>query len=164
MRQLGSAIDIANQTAIPKAIAIGITGAVQLAKVLATPLPQYAQGIESTPSDSFAIVGEKGTELVTEKSGKQYLTPNTDTLTYLPKGTKVTPHHELMANVYDNAHKYMASNNNVTTDTMQTALIQSFEELYNKVDNLSEIMAKKNMNVSIFGDYEHAMRIKKSRM
>jgi hypothetical protein len=25
-------------------------------------------------------------------------------------------------------------------------------------------MAKKNMNVSIFGDYEHAMRIKKSRM
>jgi hypothetical protein len=149
---------------VANAIGFGLTGATQLAKVLATPLPQYAQGIESTPSDSFAIVGEKGTELVTEKSGKQYLTPNTDTLTYLPKGTKVTPHHELMANVYDNAHKYMASNNNVTTDTMQTALIQSFEELYNKVDNLSEIMAKKNMNVSIFGDYEHAMKIKKSRM
>jgi hypothetical protein len=143
---------------------IALTGSAQLAKAIATPLPQYAKGIESTPNDSFAIVGEKGTELVTEKSGKQYLTPNSDTLTYLPKGTKVTPHHELMANVYDNAHKYMASNNNVTTDTMQTALIQSFEELYNKVDNLSEIMAKKNMNVSIFGDYEHAMRIKKSRM
>jgi hypothetical protein len=164
MRQLGNAIDQANGSAIPKAIAIGITGAVQLAKVLATPLPQYAEGIESTPTDSFAIVGEKGTELITEKSGKQYLTPNKDTLTYLPKGTKVTPHHELMANVYDNAHKYMASNSSVTTDTMQTALIQSFEELYNKVDNLTEIMAKKNMNVSIFGDYEHAMRIKKSRM
>jgi hypothetical protein len=143
---------------------IAITGSAQLAKAIATPLPQYAKGIESTPSDSFAIVGEKGTELITEKSGKQYLTPNTDTLTYLPKGTKVTPHHELMANVYDNAHKYMASNSSVTTDTMQTALIQSFEELYNKVDNLTEIMAKKNMNVSIFGDYEHAMRIKKSRM
>lgn len=69
-----------------------------------------------------------------------------------------------MANVYDNAHKYMANSSNITTDTMQTALIESFEELYNKVDNLSEIMAKKNMNVSIFGDYEHAMRIKKSRM
>jgi len=143
---------------------IALTGSAQLAKAIATPLPQYAKGIESTPSDSFAIVGEKGTELITEKSGKQYLTPNTDTLTYLPKGTKVTPHHELMANVYDNAHKYMASNSSVTTDTMQTALIQSFEELYNKVDNLTEIMAKKNMNVSIFGDYEHAMRIKKSRM
>jgi len=149
---------------IANSIGFGITGAVQLAKVLATPLPQYAEGIESTPTDSFAIVGEKGTELITEKSGKQYLTPNRDTLTYLPKGTKVTPHHELMANVYDNAHKYMASNSSVTTDTMQTALIQSFEELYNKVDNLTEIMAKKNMNVSIFGDYEHAMRIKKSRM
>lgn len=164
MRQLGNAIDQANGSAIPKAIAIGITGAVQLAKVLATPLPQYAEGIESTPTDSFAIVGERGTELVTEKSGKQYLTPNTDTLTYLPKGTKVTPHHELMANVYDNAHKYMANSSSITTDTMQTALIQSFEELYNKVDNLTEIMAKKNMNVSIFGDFEHAMRIKKSRM
>jgi PBP1b-binding outer membrane lipoprotein LpoB len=164
MRQLGNVADQANGSAIPKAIGIGITGAVQLAKVLATPLPQYAEGIESTPTDSFAIVGEKGTELITEKSGKQYLTPNKDTLTYLPKGTKVTPHHELMANVYDNAHKYMASNSSVTTDTMQTALIQSFEELYNKVDNLTEIMAKKNMNVSIFGDYEHAMRIKKSRM
>jgi hypothetical protein len=164
LRQLGNPVDIANQTAIPKAIAIGLVGAVQLAKVLATPLPQYAQGIESTPMDSFAIVGEKGTELVTEKSGKQYLTPNTDTLTYLPKGTKVTPHHELMANVYDNAHKYMANSSNITTDTMQMALIESFEELYNKVDNLTEIMAKKNMNVSIFGDFEHAMRIKKSRM
>jgi hypothetical protein len=149
---------------IAVASGIAITGSAQLAKAIATPLPQYAKGIESTPSDSFAIVGEKGTELITEKSGKQYLTPNTDTLTYLPKGTKVTPHHELMANVYDNAHKYMASNSSVTTDTMQTALIQSFEELYNKVDNLTEIMAKKNMNVSIFGDYEHAMRIKKSRM
>jgi hypothetical protein len=149
---------------VANAIGFGLTGATQLAKVLATPLPQYAEGIESTPTDSFAIVGEKGTELITEKSGKQYLTPNRDTLTYLPKGTKVTPHHELMANVYDNAHKYMASNSSITTDTMQTALIQSFEELYNKVDNLTEIMAKKNMNVSIFGDYEHAMRIKKSRM
>lgn len=164
MRQLGNVIDQANGTAIPKAISIGITGAVQLAKVLATPLPQYAEGIESTPTDSFAIVGERGTELITEKSGKQYLTPNKDTLTYLPKGTKVTPHHELMANVYDNAHKYMANSSSITTDTMQTALIQSFEELYNKVDNLTEIMAKKNMNVSIFGDFEHAMRIKKSRM
>ena len=149
---------------VANAIGFGLTGAVQLAKVLATPLPQYARGIESTPNDGYAIVGEKGTELITEKSGKQYLTPNTDTLTYLPKGSKVTPHHELMANVYDNAHKYMANSSNITTDTMQTALIESFEELYNKVDNLSEIMAKKNMNVSIFGDYEHAMRIKKSRM
>ena len=149
---------------VANAIGFGLTGAVQLAKVIATPLPQYAEGIESTPTDSLAIVGEKGTELITEKSGKQYLTPDTDTLTFLPKGTKVTPHHELMANVYDNAHKYMANSSSITTDTMQTALIQSFEELYNKVDNLTEIMAKKNMNVSIFGDFEHAMRIKKSRM
>ena len=149
---------------IALASGIALTGAGQLAKAIATPLPQYAKGIESTPTDSFAIVGEKGTELITEKSGKQYLTPDTDTLTYLPKGTKVTPHHELMANVYDNAHKYMANSSSISTDTMQTALIQSFEELYNKVDNLTEIMAKKNMNVSIFGDYEHAMRIKKSRM
>jgi hypothetical protein len=163
MRALGE-VGVPAPVKVANAIGFGLTGAVQLAKVLATPLPQYAEGIESTPSDSLAIVGEKGTELITEKSGKQYLTPNKDTLTYLPKGTKVTPHHELMANVYDNAHKYMASNSSVTTDTMQTALIQSFEELYNKVDNLTEIMAKKNMNVSIFGDFEHAMRIKKSRM
>jgi hypothetical protein len=163
MRALGE-VGVPAPVKVANAIGFGLTGAVQLAKVLATPLPQYAEGIESTPTDSFAIVGEKGTELITEKSGKQYLTPNKDTLTYLPKGTKVTPHHELMANVYDNAHKYMASNSSVTTDTMQTALIQSFEELYNKVDNLTEIMAKKNMNVSIFGDFEHAMRIKKSRM
>jgi len=145
------------------AVSYGVTGAAQLAKVIATPLPQYAEGVESTPNDSMAIVGERGTELVTEKSGKQWLTPSTDTLTFLPKGTKVTPHRELMANVYDNAHKYMLGSP-ITTDTMQNALLQSFEELYNRVDNLTEIMASKNMNVSIFGDFEHAMRIKKSRM
>ena len=77
------------------AAAIAGLGALQLATVLATPIPQYAKGTKSAKG-GLSIVGERGRELVETPSGMSFLTADTASLINLPKGSKVTPHHETM--------------------------------------------------------------------
>ena len=77
------------------AAAIAGLGALQLATVLATPIPQYAKGTKSAKG-GLSIVGERGRELVETPSGMSFLTADTAQMINLPKGSKVTPHHETM--------------------------------------------------------------------
>lgn len=70
-------------------------GAAQAAQVIATPIPKYAKGTDYHKGGAM-IVGDAGTELIIQPDGKQYLTPDTDTLTSAPKGTKVIPNHEVI--------------------------------------------------------------------
>ncbi|WP_298391803.1 hypothetical protein [Hydrotalea sp.] len=79
---------------IPAAIFAGIEGAVQLATVLAKPIPTYALGTDNHPGGP-AVVGDAGVELVQTPSGKSFLTPNAPTLMDLPAGTKVIKHDEV---------------------------------------------------------------------
>jgi hypothetical protein len=81
-------------TAIPRAVAVGVLGAAQLAVAIATPIPKFATGTQSSPQ-GFAIVGEQGHEVTKSPSGKVALTPDKPTLTYLEKGTKVIPNNKL---------------------------------------------------------------------
>src|SRR5690606_21115925 len=52
-----------------------------------------------------AIVGEKGSELITLPDGRSFLSPGTHTLLNLPKGTHVIPHRESMR-IIRNAPRY----------------------------------------------------------
>lgn len=75
--------------AIPIAAAIGAIGAINLAKVLSTPIPSFYTGTESAPG-GFALVADRfGPELTVEPGGamKYYSKPNT--VTYLERGTRV---------------------------------------------------------------------------
>jgi len=67
-------------------IALGITAA-QLVGLLATPLPKFWTGTESSP-EGFAEVAEKGPELAVDPKGNTRLYEK-HSLTYLMKGTKV---------------------------------------------------------------------------
>lgn len=72
-------------------IAAGIVaaqGAVQIAAINATPVPAFAKGTKDAPG-GLAIVGEKGSELITTPSGEKYLSPSEATLTDLPKHSEV---------------------------------------------------------------------------
>lgn len=51
------------------AVAAGVAGALQVAKIAATPLPQYAKGVRNAPP-GYAIVGEEGPELINLKGGE----------------------------------------------------------------------------------------------
>ena len=79
---------------LPLVPIIAALGAAQLATVLATPLPKFEKGTKSSP-EGFAHVGEAGTELMIDPSGKMSLTPNTDTITYLKGGTQIISNKEL---------------------------------------------------------------------
>lgn len=68
-------------------------GAAQVAQVLATPIPQYFKGTDSS-GEGPAWVGERGTELRIDPDGTKSLTPDRPTLTWLKKGTQIIPNHE----------------------------------------------------------------------
>lgn len=71
------------------------TGLASAANIIATPIPKYAKGTDYHKGGAM-IVGDAGTELVIEPNGRQYLTPDTDTYTTAPTGTKVIPNHEVI--------------------------------------------------------------------
>ncbi len=74
-----------------QAVVAGIIGAAQLAQILATPIPKYKHGREDGPA-TLAIVGDGGKrEVVSIPGVGDFLTPDTDTLTYLPAHAKVYP-------------------------------------------------------------------------
>lgn len=70
--------------------AIG-TGALQLAAILATPIPRYAEGREGGIAE-WAITGDGGKrEVIEKKTGGISISPATPTLTYLDEGDTVHP-------------------------------------------------------------------------
>lgn len=73
---------------VPLVALAGILGGVQVASILAAPIPKFAKGTHSSP-EGLAIVGEEGHEMIEYASGHRAITPNTATMTYLPKGSKV---------------------------------------------------------------------------
>jgi hypothetical protein len=66
---------------------VGAIGALQLARLLASPLPQFWTGTESSP-EGPALVAERGPELAVDPSGRLvvYQEPQ---ITYLKKGTRI---------------------------------------------------------------------------
>jgi hypothetical protein len=82
-------------TAIPRAIAVGALGAIQIAAINAQPIPQYFKGTENHPG-GLAMVGERGEELMVMPSGDVRLSPATATVLDLPRGTEVIPNEETM--------------------------------------------------------------------
>lgn len=74
--------------AIPLIALVSAAGALQLAAVLAQPIPQYYTGTEDA-KEGLAWVGERGRELVVTPQGQVWETPDNPTLTYLQAGTKV---------------------------------------------------------------------------
>lgn len=77
--------------AIPMIAALGAMGAIQLATIIATPIPKYSKGTDSHKG-GLAIVGDGGVPetVVTDKGS--YITPSVPTLIDIPRGSKVIPY------------------------------------------------------------------------
>lgn len=90
VHQLGSGDPI---TAIPRAIAVGVLGAVRLATAIATPIPKYGDGTgDGLHPGGLAWLGDKyKKERVRLPSGKEFDSASTPTLYNLEKGTQVFP-------------------------------------------------------------------------
>ena len=147
-------------TKIPRAILAGAAGAASLARAIAAPLPQYADGTDNHKG-GLAIVGERGTELGVLPSGKTFLTDAVPTIMDLPKGTQIIPHEKLMAQVYNLAFKKLGDGNKVTSDSMQIAMIESFENMTNEMKNVKNEIRNLKLGVNLNGDMEHYIKMKK---
>ena len=77
--------------ATPMAAMIAAMGAIQLATIIAQPIPKYKHGTKGHKG-GLAWVGDGGVSetVITDKG--MYLTPNTPTLVDLPKGSQVIPY------------------------------------------------------------------------
>lgn len=75
---------------IAMAAVAGAMGAVQLATIIATPLPKYAKGT-SHHKGGPAIVGDGGVPEVITYGGNAWITPDKPTLVDLPAGAAVIP-------------------------------------------------------------------------
>lgn len=72
---------------------IGAMGAMQVATILATPIPSYAEGTKDAAGHrgGSALVGDGGKHEVIMYAGKAWITPDTPTLVDIPKGALVFP-------------------------------------------------------------------------
>lgn len=69
---------------------VGAMGAVQLATIIAQPIPKYAHGTDNHPG-GLAIVGDGGRSEAVLVGDKAYITPDKPTLLSLPAGAEVVP-------------------------------------------------------------------------
>jgi tape measure domain-containing protein len=113
-------------------IAAGVL--IQTGLVLAQPVPEFAEGTKGKAFKGKAIVGEKGTELVTTLSGKQYYTPPTATLAQFDEPVHITPNHLLGLN-----DKYLSSqyfNPSSKTDSSGMQIVTKLEAIENGLKNM----------------------------
>lgn len=83
------------------AAVIGAMGAVQMATIVATPIPAYKEGTKDGGHiGGLAIVGDGGKHEVVVYGGKSWVTPDVPTVVDLPKGAEVFPDiNEFVGNV-----------------------------------------------------------------
>lgn len=83
---------------VAEAIVVGIIGAASLAKVIATPIPQYKEGTKGKPHPGGLMeVGEGGKhEAILLPDGSLLKSPARSTIMYAPEGTQVFPDYDKM--------------------------------------------------------------------
>lgn len=124
--------------AIPMIAALGAMGAIQLATIIATPIPKYAKGTDSHKG-GLAVVGDGGVSetIVTDKGA--YITPSVPTLVDIPRGAKVIPYAVDMdrikahANDFDGLMAYRSENN-----LPPVSIVNDYSELEKKIGHLEK--------------------------
>lgn len=106
-------------------------GALQTAAVLAQPLPKFAQGGVMS-HDGLAVVGDGGKqEVIRTPDGKLSLTPNTDTVVNLKKGTEI----------FSSVEKFNQQNPNEMSSMLHSASLLASISLNQK--NINGMMSGK---------------------
>jgi hypothetical protein len=93
LAQAGIATALAITQALPNVVLAalaGAMGAIQVATILATPIPQYAKGT-AYHKGGAAIVGDGGQPEIISYDGQSWVTPSKPTIVDLPKGASVMP-------------------------------------------------------------------------
>lgn len=135
------------------AVAYGAIGAIQLATVLATPLPKYKLGEDNHPGGPF-IAGDGGErELIAPPNKAPYWSAPFDTIYNEPKGTKIIPISK-MGIPDDKIYYSSITGDNRMMDMSE--LINIFERQASKINYASDkiveaIERKPSQNINLIG-------------
>lgn len=139
---------------IPFDIAIG---AAQIAAILATPIPKYEDGTESSKK-GWALTDEAGSELYIKPDGSMEIGNDRPTLRYLEQGTKIIPHDEVNQYIMNRMMQSTAKALMVEdkkTDEIKEAILWSTKE------TIKALKKSKRTSVNIHLDSNFGSYIKK---
>jgi len=134
---------------------MGALTAVQIATILAQPIPQFWKGTDNAP-DGLISVGERGRELIQTKSG-QLLMANNPTITSGLEGAKIYTNKEteqIMAGGYDSPDlmKEVINSNNRVARAIENQPIQYFETSKRKITERRGEYTKVYLNKKLYGN------------
>lgn len=148
---------------VPLSLFAAATGAVQLATVLAQPIPKYAHGTDNHPG-GLAIVGDGGRSEAVLVGDKAYITPDKPTLLSLPAGAEVVPDLNdpaflcrFVDNMYWITHNKKGEPVQIVNNFDAEGIIRANNEIKKEIGKLSKTISKGSKNI----DFEN---YKRSRM
>jgi hypothetical protein len=122
---------------IAMAAIAGAMGAVQVATILATPIPKYAKGTDRHKGGP-AIVGDGGAPELVIFGGKSWITPDTPTLVDMPAGAVVKPSINVIDDNIPGLTPMPFSGNNGTPVIVNN----NYKRLEEKMDMFISVMRK----------------------
>nr|UWG75702.1 MAG: hypothetical protein [Bacteriophage sp.] len=142
---------------------VGAMGAVQLATILAQPIPKYAHGTDNHPG-GLAIVGDGGRSEAVLVGDKAYITPDKPTLLSLPAGAEVVPDlndpaflSRFVDNTYWLTHNKKGEPVQIVNNFDAEGIIRANNEIKKEIGKLSKTISKGSKSI----DFEN---YKRSRM
>lgn len=161
-----AATSLAVTKALPNfvlAALVGAMGAVQLATILAQPIPKYAHGTDNHPG-GLAIVGDGGRSEAVLVGDKAYITPDKPTLLSLPAGAEVVPDlndpaflSRFVDNTYWLTHNKKGEPVQIVNNFDAEGIIRANNEIKKEIGKLSKTISKGSRSI----DFEN---YKRSRM
>lgn len=140
LAQAGIATALAITQALPNVILAAIAGAMgalQIATILATPIPKYAKGTDRHKGGP-AIVGDGGVPELVIFGGKSWITPDTPTIVDLPAGAIVKPNIDGIDDMTPGLMPLPTSNENGTP----VIINNDYKRLEEKMDTFISIMRR----------------------
>lgn len=134
--------------AAPLAAMIAAIGAIQLATIIAQPIPKYAKGTDNHPG-GLAVVGDGGKHEAVIHNGKAFITPDTPTLMSLPKGVEVIPdirskefYDRFMDNSYYLSHNDAGEPVKIVNNFDVRGLEKGNKEIQKEIRNLTKTIGR----------------------
>lgn len=122
---------------------VGALGAFQVATILATPIPAYAEGTKSKEGHpgGTALVGDGGKHEVVTYAGQVWLTPDIPTLVDLPRGAQVFPDVESMdLPTFLSPTLAPSYFSNADSFTRKTIVINDYAKLEKKMERTNQLL------------------------
>lgn len=140
---------------------VGAMGAVQLATIIAQPIPKYAHGTDNHPG-GLAIVGDGGRNEAVLVGDKAYITPDRPTLLSLPAGAEVVPDlndpaflSRFVDNTYWLTHNKKGEPVQIVNNFDAEGIIKANNDIKREIGKLSNAISKSGRSIE-FENYKRS--------